>query len=271
MLSFRPNLSQCMPVSDAECPRRVATTEFLQSQPHARARESFSSKVFPSFAHARSSSGPPPGLAPPPGLEPPKGQMALNSADLSFHGSHSKWEIPCATRDWNSQKSRVTNELSRKCRKTKLCRYLPGCVRGAACNYAHSIEELQSSPDFLKTKLCIGWASNCCRYTAETCAFAHGVEELNCERVSNVDDSDYQEVSLKGITSGVRYAEGFKASKANLVASPYYVDTEIPALTSATRHMSIGSTVSTDIDSKGASDSEGASTPKGRECYDICD
>lgn len=64
-------------------------------------------------------------------------------------------------------------------KKTKLCPWHRDgkCFMGAACNYAHSREELRPKPDLSKTKLCPELAKGR-QCTHEGCRFAHDFVEL---------------------------------------------------------------------------------------------
>eukprot|EP00930_Biecheleria_cincta_P030593 TRINITY_DN21191_c1_g2_i1.p1 TRINITY_DN21191_c1_g2~~TRINITY_DN21191_c1_g2_i1.p1 ORF type:complete len:195 (-),score=25.72 TRINITY_DN21191_c1_g2_i1:228-812(-) len=65
-------------------------------------------------------------------------------------------------------------------RNTKLCKfYLNGaCLRGEACTYAHSGQELQKQPDLFKTSLCeMFQTSGKCR-RGSRCKFAHFPQDL---------------------------------------------------------------------------------------------
>eukprot|EP00930_Biecheleria_cincta_P096542 TRINITY_DN88372_c0_g1_i1.p1 TRINITY_DN88372_c0_g1~~TRINITY_DN88372_c0_g1_i1.p1 ORF type:complete len:194 (-),score=26.60 TRINITY_DN88372_c0_g1_i1:362-943(-) len=68
----------------------------------------------------------------------------------------------------------------RSLRNTKLCKYYQkgACTRGNSCTFAHSVEQLHSRPDFIKTSYCNmflvqGWCS-----WGTNCKFAHGEQEL---------------------------------------------------------------------------------------------
>merc|ERR1719343_1648642 len=64
--------------------------------------------------------------------------------------------------------------------KTKLCRFnsMGMCRYGEECPFAHSDEDLSSSPDLTKTSLCTKWQTGCCPLPSESCPYAHGEEEL---------------------------------------------------------------------------------------------
>jgi len=65
-------------------------------------------------------------------------------------------------------------------RKTKMCKFnMAGrCMRGSACNFAHSDAELEPLPDFHRTKMCpmLVETGRCDRGAA--CTFAHKESEL---------------------------------------------------------------------------------------------
>mmetsp|Transcript_13312 Transcript_13312/g.30354 ORF Transcript_13312/g.30354 Transcript_13312/m.30354 type:complete len:360 (-) Transcript_13312:205-1284(-) len=68
--------------------------------------------------------------------------------------------------------------LQKQLRKTKLCTYhFKGlCQFGEECAFAHAAEEVEESPDLIKTRLCKAFQKGSC--TKEDCSFAHGEEEL---------------------------------------------------------------------------------------------
>mmetsp|Transcript_53634 Transcript_53634/g.141357 ORF Transcript_53634/g.141357 Transcript_53634/m.141357 type:complete len:313 (-) Transcript_53634:51-989(-) len=64
--------------------------------------------------------------------------------------------------------------------RTEMCRFFTkpeGCPKGAACGFAHSLEELNSRPDLKKTSICRSWAAGKCSLPAEQCGFAHGDQD----------------------------------------------------------------------------------------------
>ncbi len=72
--------------------------------------------------------------------------------------------------------------------KTKMCPHLQvgNCQAGAACRFAHSLEELRSKPNLTKTKvllllshkMCVLFEQGQCM-KGDSCNFAHGQFELS--------------------------------------------------------------------------------------------
>mmetsp|Transcript_74760 Transcript_74760/g.211499 ORF Transcript_74760/g.211499 Transcript_74760/m.211499 type:complete len:301 (-) Transcript_74760:179-1081(-) len=82
-----------------------------------------------------------------------------------------------------AREERNVNENTRRLfreqfKKTELCRYYPGCFRGAECNFAHGEDERIIAPDLVKTSLCKDWLKHQCPRKSEACQFAHGRTEL---------------------------------------------------------------------------------------------
>jgi len=69
-------------------------------------------------------------------------------------------------------------DASKWLRKTKICvYYIQGdCKLGSKCNFAHSNDELQDTPNLHKTQLCQDFENGNCDNV--NCTFAHGLEEL---------------------------------------------------------------------------------------------
>jgi len=65
--------------------------------------------------------------------------------------------------------------------KTKIClNFQAGkCEQGESCRYAHSVDELRSTPIFFKTTLCDSWLTTGSCLMGEHCRYAHGPEELS--------------------------------------------------------------------------------------------
>jgi len=84
-------------------------------------------------------------------------------------------EMPEMTNDAALAKAR---DASKWLRKTKICvYYIQGdCKLGSKCNFAHSSEEVQDTPNLHKTQLCKEFEKGNCNNV--DCSFAHGVEEL---------------------------------------------------------------------------------------------
>lgn len=77
------------------------------------------------------------------------------------------------------------------CRKTRLCEFnLRGaCERGAKCNFAHTKEELCSTPNLQGTKLCPGLVRGRGCPDRSSCKFAHSEEELHAANAAVVRHS----------------------------------------------------------------------------------
>jgi len=74
--------------------------------------------------------------------------------------------------------SSLASSFKAQFKKTQWCMYLKqGCLRGDQCNFAHSIEELQSAPNLVKTSICKAWERGTCK-NGTGCRFAHGENEL---------------------------------------------------------------------------------------------
>eukprot|EP01053_Blabericola_migrator_P010685 Blabericola_migrator_1__10684@NODE_609_length_7298_cov_332_353616_g442_i0_p2_GENE_NODE_609_length_7298_cov_332_353616_g442_i0NODE_609_length_7298_cov_332_353616_g442_i0_p2_ORF_typecomplete_len425_score37_58zfCCCH/PF00642_24/3_3e08zfCCCH/PF00642_24/0_0022zfCCCH_3/PF15663_5/3_1e10zf_CCCH_4/PF18345_1/4_9e08zf_CCCH_4/PF18345_1/4_9e02Torus/PF16131_5/0_049Torus/PF16131_5/0_13zfCCCH_4/PF18044_1/2_4e05zfCCCH_4/PF18044_1/1_1e03zfCCCH_2/PF14608_6/0_0041zfCCCH_2/PF14608_6/3_7e02_NODE_609_length_7298_cov_33 len=67
-----------------------------------------------------------------------------------------------------------------QCFKTKRCRFWleNRCSRGDKCTYAHTDVELRCPPDLTKTKICTRWKRGVCDKSPESCAYAHGIDDL---------------------------------------------------------------------------------------------
>lgn len=78
---------------------------------------------------------------------------------------------------------RRSSQMSRtkqQCLKTKLCHFFleQKCSRGYLCLFAHSDEELRSTPDLSKTKICVKWKKGLCVQDSSQCNYAHGAADL---------------------------------------------------------------------------------------------
>lgn len=64
--------------------------------------------------------------------------------------------------------------------KTRLCKfYVRGrCSRGEACSFAHGKEQLQPSPDFYRTRMCMELVKKGACLQGSKCRFAHRPDEL---------------------------------------------------------------------------------------------
>lgn len=70
-----------------------------------------------------------------------------------------------------AEKAAISEALSKRIIKTKLCNhYLRGkCIRANTCCFAHSVEELRSPPNLQKTRLCVKWVTTRACYKGEQC------------------------------------------------------------------------------------------------------
>eukprot|EP00922_Rhytidocystis_sp_ex-Travisia-forbesii_P013443 GHVS01020145.1.p1 GENE.GHVS01020145.1~~GHVS01020145.1.p1 ORF type:complete len:403 (-),score=86.60 GHVS01020145.1:702-1910(-) len=92
------------------------------------------------------------------------------------------------------EERRAVPELTKKTEvlyKTAMCPWhqLKRCRAGAMCNYAHSREELQSKPNFRRTRLCRAYMERGGCLRGEECQYAHGREELRL-RAPMVEQED---------------------------------------------------------------------------------
>eukprot|EP00922_Rhytidocystis_sp_ex-Travisia-forbesii_P035871 GHVS01053242.1.p1 GENE.GHVS01053242.1~~GHVS01053242.1.p1 ORF type:complete len:512 (+),score=110.06 GHVS01053242.1:500-2035(+) len=74
--------------------------------------------------------------------------------------------------------------------KAVMCQYHASgrCRKGTMCTFAHSSNELRAYPDMRKHKLCAAWLSSAgCPDTAETCMYAHGVEQMQKAKMCAVN------------------------------------------------------------------------------------
>mmetsp|Transcript_52675 Transcript_52675/g.83578 ORF Transcript_52675/g.83578 Transcript_52675/m.83578 type:complete len:205 (-) Transcript_52675:10-624(-) len=71
-------------------------------------------------------------------------------------------------------------EVKAQLSKTVLCTFHASgtCTKGTGCPFAHSDDELRTTPDLRKTSLCKAWKLGMCKQGASKCAFAHGVRDL---------------------------------------------------------------------------------------------
>mmetsp|Transcript_32338 Transcript_32338/g.81701 ORF Transcript_32338/g.81701 Transcript_32338/m.81701 type:complete len:177 (-) Transcript_32338:8-538(-) len=74
-------------------------------------------------------------------------------------------------------------ELAVKFKKTRFCRFFPRCIKGDACGFAHSNEELRVAPNFTKTRMCAGWHNGRCKLDPRVCMFAHGPADLRSAEI----------------------------------------------------------------------------------------
>lgn len=121
-----------------------------------------------------------------------------------------------------------TGEVSfpRIFRKTRFCRYFPGCVRGDACPFAHSFDELREQPDLKKTKLCKMWLQNRCPLECNRCPFAHGRRNLSRLAAAEAWHQNPDAQEIPGASRGVSGLPTGTATDARpLVAAGRVVDT----------------------------------------------
>mmetsp|Transcript_42920 Transcript_42920/g.77225 ORF Transcript_42920/g.77225 Transcript_42920/m.77225 type:complete len:244 (-) Transcript_42920:336-1067(-) len=74
-------------------------------------------------------------------------------------------------------------------KRTKLCKFnLEGaCTRGAYCNFAHSVEDMEEQPDYSKTRLCVDFMEGKCTHGSK-CKFAHGKRDLKASSVFKIEN-----------------------------------------------------------------------------------
>eukprot|EP00929_Paragymnodinium_shiwhaense_P021131 TRINITY_DN13861_c0_g1_i1.p1 TRINITY_DN13861_c0_g1~~TRINITY_DN13861_c0_g1_i1.p1 ORF type:complete len:286 (-),score=42.73 TRINITY_DN13861_c0_g1_i1:223-1080(-) len=77
-----------------------------------------------------------------------------------------------------SAKHPLASCLQTKLRKTKLCSFFEQgtCRFGETCAFAHSLDELKSTPDFRRSRLCEAFKAGHC--SDKNCSYAHGLGEL---------------------------------------------------------------------------------------------
>eukprot|EP00922_Rhytidocystis_sp_ex-Travisia-forbesii_P037114 GHVS01055324.1.p1 GENE.GHVS01055324.1~~GHVS01055324.1.p1 ORF type:complete len:828 (+),score=223.14 GHVS01055324.1:436-2919(+) len=98
--------------------------------------------------------------------------------------------------------------------KTRMCPFIrTGCFRfrRSCCPYAHSDQELRSSPNLVKTAMCRLHAMNRCNKPADECFFAHSIDQLRSTH--DFYKSKMCKFWLKGVCraeSVCRYAHGQK-------------------------------------------------------------
>lgn len=105
---------------------------------------------------------------------------------MSLSSSHNK-----TNNDRNSHNNLGTfrsayanGALGSACHKTRLCMYFQDgyCSRGVACSFAHGEDELRSTPDLSRTKMCPRMLKlGECRL-GERCQFAHDAGEIRLVR-----------------------------------------------------------------------------------------
>lgn len=98
-----------------------------------------------------------------------------------------------------SSKKQTQQDLIRpKLRKTKLCSFFQEgrCRRGDACGFAHSMDELEVTPDLTKTSICLAWKEGVCPNSSTTCRFAHGKHDLRMLPPSKSDEDKHDTSTL---------------------------------------------------------------------------
>lgn len=110
-------------------------------------------------------------------------QQAVESPSGSSHGDPSQVMSNVSTsRSGEKALPAVSKNRERflaQFHKTQFCRYVKsGCLRGTQCPFAHSVQELSTSPDLAKTSLCKLWEQGLCQLKASECQFAHGTRDL---------------------------------------------------------------------------------------------
>eukprot|EP00931_Biecheleriopsis_adriatica_P033936 TRINITY_DN19661_c0_g2_i1.p1 TRINITY_DN19661_c0_g2~~TRINITY_DN19661_c0_g2_i1.p1 ORF type:complete len:309 (+),score=68.58 TRINITY_DN19661_c0_g2_i1:90-929(+) len=68
--------------------------------------------------------------------------------------------------------------------RTKLCRFhsIGACEKGSACNFAHSVKDMQELPNFSKTRLCTAFMATGTCDEGPDCKFAHGHEDIRVRK-----------------------------------------------------------------------------------------
>mmetsp|Transcript_5358 Transcript_5358/g.12590 ORF Transcript_5358/g.12590 Transcript_5358/m.12590 type:complete len:169 (+) Transcript_5358:102-608(+) len=76
-------------------------------------------------------------------------------------------------------------------KQTRLCSFnlVGACKRGAACNFAHTEQDLKEMPDFSKTRICKNFMAGKCEL-GSACSFAHGQQELIQVKKTNKKDKE---------------------------------------------------------------------------------
>lgn len=112
-----------------------------------------------------------------------------------------------------------SGRLRKHCRKTKMCRFwiTGSCRRGAACEFAHSPEEMQPLPDLQRTKVC-PTLINTGHCNDTSCTYAHFEDQLrrvvlsdshrNRRGQSDVSDLSARVAKVPLQQSGPRWMEG---------------------------------------------------------------
>eukprot|EP01055_Gregarina_sp_Pseudo9_P005738 Gregarina_sp_Pseudo_9__5737@NODE_838_length_2145_cov_89_155271_g786_i0_p1_GENE_NODE_838_length_2145_cov_89_155271_g786_i0NODE_838_length_2145_cov_89_155271_g786_i0_p1_ORF_typecomplete_len319_score37_14zfCCCH/PF00642_24/1_8e03zfCCCH/PF00642_24/9_8e08zfCCCH/PF00642_24/0_0083zfCCCH/PF00642_24/3_4e06zfCCCH_3/PF15663_5/7_1e11zfCCCH_3/PF15663_5/0_0096Torus/PF16131_5/4_3e05Torus/PF16131_5/1_1e02Torus/PF16131_5/0_025zf_CCCH_4/PF18345_1/4_8e03zf_CCCH_4/PF18345_1/0_00024zf_CCCH_4/PF18345_1/1_3e02zf_CCCH_4 len=101
---------------------------------------------------------------------------------LRYAGASPGSASPSTKRAWHEPGTAAAAEFGDECNgrfyKTRLCLFFQkgACIKGTACSYAHSDEELRPAPDLIKTRLCQDWINGACN--SRSCKFAHGRHEL---------------------------------------------------------------------------------------------
>mmetsp|Transcript_105679 Transcript_105679/g.297239 ORF Transcript_105679/g.297239 Transcript_105679/m.297239 type:complete len:372 (+) Transcript_105679:126-1241(+) len=108
---------------------------------------------------------------------------AFDAGNQTGQLCHPVGALPLGRRQRRGQKSDAVffrPNLSRACRKTKLCVFhLRGmCHREGSCDFAHGQAELLAPPDLQHTRLCPSLASNGACHRGSECKFAHSEAEL---------------------------------------------------------------------------------------------
>mmetsp|Transcript_4518 Transcript_4518/g.11405 ORF Transcript_4518/g.11405 Transcript_4518/m.11405 type:complete len:259 (+) Transcript_4518:89-865(+) len=88
-------------------------------------------------------------------------------------------------------------------KKTRPCRYWPGCIKGDVCAWAHGVQELRHGFDFTKSKMCAGWNDGRCTLDSRSCKFAHGASEMRTVGVKD-KGSEVQKKPLQDAPCGLR-------------------------------------------------------------------
>lgn len=86
----------------------------------------------------------------------------------------------CASRRMFTTKVPASAEECSILDKTKMCKFYGKgkCCRGKSCTFAHTAEQLQPRPNFLRTQLCFKYARAGSCWLGSSCKFAHSCEEI---------------------------------------------------------------------------------------------
>jgi hypothetical protein len=100
-------------------------------------------------------------------------------------------------------KNKTNHQKFRNLKCTKLCKFFfgPGCTKGENCMFAHTEDDLQTTPDLYKTQICKDWKKGNCPL-GDLCRHAHGFEELRRPTTSPDSDSNAESFDLPTTAGG---------------------------------------------------------------------